>query len=59
MEHIQLEGKLQVATITLESEQIAELTFIVETAAQRRSDARQSILQHELAAHSAGTVAAV
>jgi hypothetical protein len=59
IEHIQLEGKLQAATIPQESERIAELTIMVKTAAQRRFNVRQAILEHEQAAHSGETAAAV
>ena len=50
VEHIQLEERLQIA-MTRESDQVAGLALMVDTAAQRRSYARQLIMRHEQARH--------
>ena len=51
-EHIKLESKLSVATIAHQAEAIDALTPSVETAALRRSTARESVRAHERDSHS-------
>jgi hypothetical protein len=54
MEHIQISSKLQVATLSHDSEALKTLEALAQTAEQARKSARHDILAHEALAHPEG-----
>jgi hypothetical protein len=50
-EHIKLESKLQVAALSGDTENLPELSLMVEQAGEKRVGDREAIRQHEQAAH--------
>jgi hypothetical protein len=51
MEHIQISSKLQMASISQDTEAIKTLEVLAQAAEQARKEARQTILNHEASAH--------